>query len=469
MLRDKLWRRDQTDSPADRYICKAIHMVDLYQSQRAVRQMRKAVLQKGVIAIIDVGSSKIACLILQLDGTDWEGDTDGGKLLTGHSGFQTLGFAITQSRGVRLGKINSTRETKRAIRTVLQSAQKMANTPVSLVIVSMAGGNPQSYGLVGSTYIDGGQVSEEDVARAILSRTTPDFGETREVLHAQPINFTLDNRLGLSDPLGMVGHKLFVDVNTITMDAEDIQNLMCCVNHCDVELAGVVSSAYMSGLSSLVKDERERGAACVDMGGDTTSLSIFLKNKMIYIGTVNKGGNQITDSISLALKIPSTRAERIKTSYGGVHATNTDDHEHIEIGGDTGEYDCDSRSVSRTELIGIIKPRIEEILEDVRTALDHAAFYHLPNQQIVLTGGGSQIPGLDALACRILGKQVRLGRPLREYGLPQVATGPAFSAAVGLCLLAANPQVEFLHPNLITPEKTDGSTYQPQLNGSNNV
>ena len=427
-------------------------MVDLYQFQRAARQMRKAVLQKGVIAILDVGSTKIACLILQLDGTNREGASDGGKLLTGHSSFKTQGFAITQSRGVRLGKINSKRETERAIRSVLQSAQKMANTAVSHVIVSMAGGNPQAYGLVGSSDIDGGQVSEDDVARAISSRATPNFGKTREVLHAHPINFTLDKRSGLSNPLGMVGDKLFVDVNTITMDAEDVQNLMCCVNRCGVELVGIVSSAYMSGLSSLFKDERERGAACVDVGGDTTSLSIFLKSKMINIGTVIKGGNQITDSISSALKIPSTRAERIKTSYGGVYATSTDNHEHIEIGSHTGENDRNSRSVSRTELIGIIKPRIEEILEDVRAKLDNEAFYYLPNQQIVLTGGGSQIPGLDTLASHILGKKVRLGRPLREHGLPHVATGPAFSAAVGLCLLAANPQIEFLYPNLITPE-----------------
>jgi cell division protein FtsA len=94
-------------------------------------------------------------------------------------------------------------------------------------------------------------------------------------------------------------------------------------------------------------------------------------------------------------------------------------------------------------LIGIIKPRIEEILEDVRSRLDAAGFEHLPSQQIVLTGGGSQIPGLDALASRILGQQVRLGRPLRVHGLPQATTGPGFSAAVGLCLMAANPQDEW--------------------------
>jgi len=272
------------------------------------------------------------------------------------------------------------------------------------------------------------------------------------VLHAQPTHFTLDNKSGLSDPRGQVGQKLSADVHLVTVNSLAVQNLMRCIGRCGLELAGVVSSAYMSGLSSLVEDEQELGAACVDMGGGATSLSFFLKKKMIYVDTVRMGGDQVTKDISSALQIPSARAERIKTISGGAHATSMDDREHIEIGGDTGDYDRDSRSVSRTELICIIKPRIEEILENVRIALDGAAFYHLPNQQIVLTGGSSQIPGLEALASRILGPQVRLGRPLRVHGLPQATTGPAFSAAVGLCLTAANPQVELWDFDLVTPK-----------------
>ncbi|NBC95221.1 MAG: cell division protein FtsA, partial [Deinococcus-Thermus bacterium] len=146
---------------------------------------------------------------------------------------------------------------------------------------------------------------------------------------------------------------------------------------------------------------------------------------------------------SKGLQVPMTTAERIKTVFGGVVATGMDDREMIEIGGDTGDWEHDRRTVSRAELIGIMRPRVEEILEDVRQQLDAAGFEHLPAQQIVLTGGGSQIPGLDGLASRILGQQVRLGRPLRVQGLPQAAAGPAFASAVGLCLFAAHPQDEW--------------------------
>jgi cell division protein FtsA len=115
----------------------------------------------------------------------------------------------------------------------------------------------------------------------------------------------------------------------------------------------------------------------------------------------------------------------------------------IALGGDSGDWEKDRRQISRTELIGIMRPRVEEILEEVRLRLDAAGFDSLPSQQIVLTGGASQVPGLDGLAARILGQRVRLGRPLRVHGLPQAATGPSFAATVGLSLFAAHPQDEW--------------------------
>jgi hypothetical protein len=107
-----------------------------------------------------------------------------------------------------------------------------------------------------------------------------------------------------------------------------------------------------------------------------------------------------------------------------------------------GEFGRERRQVSRSELIGIIRPRVEEILEEVRARLDAAGFEYLPGQRIVLTGGGSLLPGLDSLASKILGRQTRIGRPLRIHGLPQAMTGAAFASAVGMALHASHPQDE---------------------------
>ncbi len=418
-------------------------MTDLYQSQRAMRAMRRTAMQRGVIAVLDVGSSKIACLILRFDGPQQFPDEAGVGPLAGQSSFRVIGAATTRSRGVRLGEIDAMQETERAIRTAVQAAQKMANVRVDHVIAAFSGGQPRSYGLAGGIETDGGQVGEAEVARVLAACDVPDYGDTREVLHAQPVNFALDHRTGMGDPRGQIGHRLDCDMHMLTIDSRAIQNLLYCIKRCDLELAGLASSAYVSGVAALVEDEQELGSACIDMGGGTTGISIFIKKHMIYADTVRLGGDHVTLDISKGLQIPLATAERIKTFHGGVVATGMDDRDMIALGGDTGDWELDRRQVSRAELIGIMRPRVEEILEEVRARLEAAGFDHLPSQQIVLTGGASQIPGLDGLAPKILGQQVRIGRPLRVQGLPQAATGAAFASSVGLCLFAAHPQDEW--------------------------
>ncbi|WP_102227233.1 cell division protein FtsA [Acidimangrovimonas sediminis] len=418
-------------------------MTDLYHSQRAMRNMRRAAMQRGVIAILDVGTSKIACLILRFDGPDAFREAEGVGPMAGQSSFRIIGAATTRSRGVRFGEIDTMQETERAIRTAVQAAQKMAGVRVDHVIACFSGARPRSYGLAGEWALEDGAVTEQDVAHVLAACDVPDIGHGREVLHAQPVNFALDHRSGLSDPRGQVGNKLACDMHLLSVDGAAVENLFAAIRRCDLEVAGLASSAYVSGVSSLVEDEQELGAACVDIGGGATGLSIFIKKHMIYADSVRLGGDHVTSDISKGLQVPLAVAERIKTRHGGVVATGMDDREMIEIGADCGDWEKDRRTASRAELIGIMRPRVEEILEEVRARLDAAGFEHLPSQQIVLTGGGSQIPGLDGLAARILGQRVRLGRPLRVQGLPQAATGPAFSSAVGLCLFAAHPQDEW--------------------------
>ncbi len=418
-------------------------MIDLYEQQRAMRAMRQAAMQRGVIAILDVGTSKISCLVLRFDGPDRFREHDGIGTMAGQSTFRVIGAATTRSRGVHFGEISAMQETERAIRTAVQAAQKMANIRVDHVIASFSGGEARSYGLAGQVDLISEAVREDDIARVLSACDLPDFGDGREVLHAQPVNFALDHRSGLGDPRGQIGNALSVDLHLLTVDTGVLRNILYCIKRCDLELAGLASSAYMAGISSLVEDEQELGAACIDLGGGSTGISIFMKRHMIYADCVRMGGDNVTSDISKGLGVPMATAERIKTFYGGVVATGMDDREMIEIGGDTGDWEHDRRKVSRAELIGIMRPRVEEILEEVRARLDAAGFDHLPSQQIVLTGGASQIPGLDGLAPKILGQQVRIGRPLRVQGLPQAATSAAFAASVGLCLFAANPQDEW--------------------------
>lgn len=418
-------------------------MTDLYESQRSMRAMRRAAIQRGVIAILDVGTSKVACLILRFDARERVPEGEGIGSMAGQTRFRVIGAATTRSRGVELGEICAVQETERAIRTAVQAAQKMANVRVDHVIACLSGGQPRSYGLAGQVNVQSDVVNETEVARVLAACDIPDYGADREVLHAQPVNFALDHRSGMIDPRDQIGQRLACDMHMLTVDRAVIENLIYCLKRCDLELAGLANSAYVSGISALVEDEQELGAACIDMGGGTTGISIFMKKHMIYADAVRLGGDHVTQDISKGLQLPLAAAERLKTFHGGVVATGIDDRETIEIDEANADWDHERRTVSRAELIGIIRPRIEEILEAVREKLDAAGFEHLPSQQIVLTGGTSQIPGLDILAPKILGQQVRVGRPLRVHGLPQAATGSAFSSAVGLSLFAAHPQDEW--------------------------
>lgn len=415
---------------------------DPYASQRAMRQMRRAAIQRGVIGVIDIGSYKVAALVLKLEQGDVR-KTPGIGNMAGQAGFRVIGAGTTQSCGVRFGEIAAMAETESAVRTALQAAQKMARMRVDHVIVCLSGGAPRSYGLAGEVAIDGAAVVENDIAQVMANCDMPDIGRGRDVLHAQPINFALDHRSGLSDPRGQSGRALSCDMHMVTIDTALVRDICTCLRRCDVEVAGVSASAYATGMAALVEDEQELGAACIDLGAGVSGVSIFMKKHMIYTDSVRMGGALVTSDISQGLQVDFATAERLKTIHGGVQATSMDDREMIEIGSNTGDWDKDRRTISRSELIGIMRPRIEEILEHLRARLDAAGFSHLPSQQVVLTGGAAQVPGLDGLAARIFGQQVRLGRPVRVRGLPQAASGPAFSSAVGLCVLATHPQDEW--------------------------
>lgn len=419
-------------------------MRDLYEAQRAMRQMRRQAMARGVLAVLDVGTSKITCIILQFDGPGQFRETDGVGPMAGQSSFRVIGQFTTQSRGVRYGEIETMAETERCVRHAVQGAQKQAGVRVDHVIATISGGRPASYGLAGEIPLRSGKVTEEDVAAVLAACDAPDFGRNRDVLHAQPVNFAVDSRSGLADPRDIVGDRLAVDMHVLTLDGFAASNLVHCIRRCDLELAGVGSAAYAAGRAALVEDEQELGAACVDMGGGVTGVSLFLKKHMLFADAVRMGGDLVTRDISQGLRVPLQTAEWLKTRHGGLEATGRDDREMIDVTGETDEdWNGERRVVSRADLIGIMRPRVEEILDGVREILEAAGFDQMPSRQVVLTGGASQIPGLDTLAARILGYNVRVGRPLRIQGLAQQHTAPCHAATVGLALHAANPQDEW--------------------------
>ena len=417
--------------------------MNLHEFHRDLRAKRSAALQRGVVAVVDVGTSKIACIVAEITSDSLGASLGDGGPLTNPSGIRVAGAALIQSRGVQFGEISAMQETEKAIRSVLAKAQKMAKVRVDYILACFSGANPESFSLCGNVALNGDPIAEADIARVLAACKAPAFGSGREPLHAQPLKFSVDHRPDLVDPRGQFGNRLSVDLHLLMVNRIAVENIYECVRKCGLELAGVASSAYASGISSLIEDEQELGAACVDIGAEITGISIFHKKHMIHAGAIRLGGNHVTWDIGSCFSISNGEAERLKTKYGGIYATHRDDREYCEFSPHSGDWSVGDSRLSRSELIGVIKPRVEEILEEVRTALDVAGFSQVPGQRIVITGGCSILPGIEDLARTVLGQHVRLGRPMLLKGLPESMTGSQFSSTVGMCIYSALPQDEW--------------------------
>ncbi len=416
-------------------------MRKLLQSQRQLRQKRLAAIKKGTVALIDLGSSKVMCLVLSLTGANQINSFSEDKSRPGVT-FRVIGASTTKSRGIRFGEIYEMREAESAMRTVIQRAQKMAGCLIENVFLTFSSATQKSTLISSSIDFAQKEVSETDIGHALSNLNIVNDDLTREIIHALPVNFSIDNKNGYMDPRGISGTNLSVDVNTISIQSDIIKNMVSCLNRCDLSLAGIAIAPYLSGLSSLLEDEMELGVVCIDLGAASSSLSIFFRKNLIFSRCLRIGGQHITSDIMQAFQIPFLAAERLKVLHGGLLPTNSDDRETLELPESNTDLFTERRTITKSELLGVIRPRVEEIFDSLRSILDQSDFEFLPGQKIVLTGGGSKLENILDFASTFFGKTTRVAVPMRIQGLPASAHGPEAAAVIGLALNLAQPQDE---------------------------
>ena len=415
--------------------------VHMHRLHRALRSKRAEALQRGTIAVLDMGTTKIACLVLKFESKPGSETRTRGSLAD-HTGFQIIGAASTPARGIKFGEVESISDATGAVRNAIAEAQKVCGERVDHVVACFSGGRLNSNLSFGEVELGEDPVDESDISRVLAASEAEELSPESEVIHAQPVNFSVDHRPGMFDPRGHRGKRLTADLHILSVDRNTLEHFSKCVENCNVELAGITTSAYVSGISSLVEDEQELGAACVDIGGGVTAISIYFKKHMLFAEGIPLGGNDITSDISAAFSVSGRVAERLKIMRGGVIATSDDDLERLPSDHGSG-WSGPPRNSTRSQLIGIIRPRVEEILENVKSILEDAAFSKLTGQRVVLTGGSSALPGLEDLAREKLGHPIRSGRPMRISGLPQAMGGPEYASTVGLTMFAAHPEDEW--------------------------
>ncbi len=385
--------------------------------------MRKSLInQKNILTAIDIGTTKVACLIA-------EGDPQSGNL-------HILGAGQYASKGLNKGIITDMEATETAVLNAVHAAEKAAGLTIQDVVVNVSGSHLVSEIINLSMPIGGRVIGDEDVSALLSQVTTLDASRDFEVIHALPINYKVDDHKDIQDPCGMIGSHLSGTLHVITGSQGPVNNLVSCISRCHLTLRTLISSPLASGFSNLVEDERDLGVTLIDIGGGTADIAIFIEGMPLFTDSIPLGGRHITNDLAHGLSTSRTQAERIKTLYGSAVETGEDDKIIVTVPqlGDTNQGQA--LTIKRGVVTAIIKPRMEEILEVIKSRLEKSDMYRIAGRRVVLTGGCSQLPGIRDLASQVLGKQVRLGRPLKLSGMSDLAHNPSFSTCAGLLFFA---------------------------------
>jgi cell division protein FtsA len=397
-------------------------------------QTRARPVRIGPFGVLDIGSTKIACLI-------GRAESDGR--------LRALGFGWQKGRGVKSGGIVDLDEAERAIRAAVGAAEDMADMRLKSVYVNLSCGQPESRLFNVQWPVDGRAVTAEDVKRVVKEARSRAMADGRETIHALPLSFSTDETPGVIDPRGLFCETLTAQLHVIDAGNTAVRTLAACLSRCELDISALISAPMASGLAALVGDERELGATVIDMGGGTTTMAVFAEGQVLHTAQLPIGGMHVTNDIARMLSTSVAHAERLKALYGNVQGSPDDERELLPVP-QVGEDEHQIAKIPRSLLINVIRPRLEEIFELVKDRLETAGL-----GRAVLTGGASQLGGVRELAAQMLERNVRLGKPNAMIGLPDSATAPNFATLAGL-LAFATGDGQTMHDIDFDTERTNG-------------
>ncbi len=405
-----------------------------------------AAYRPGLVAVLDVGSSKTVCLI---------GRADHGKL-------QVLGAALRESHGIRGGTITHLGHAEESIRDAVAAAESMADARIQNVVISVNCGSPVSVTARAIAGLDGQLVTNAHLRVLLAEGRGKCRLEGYEIIQSEPTTYVVDEARGVKNPLGMYCQRIGVAMHGVAVRPSPLQNLKIAIERSHLTVVGTLFGAYASGYAALTDDEKQLGATVIDMGGGCTSIAVFNEGHLVHTDVVPMGGQQVTEDLCRMFTTPLSAAERIKTLWGAALGDLEASADVISVPqmGEDGEQSA--RRIPRSTLTRVIQARVEEILSHVQQRLRSSGYDVAVGRRAVLTGGGSQLAGMRDLAERVLNKQVRLGRPPMFAGLPASA-GPDYATAVGLLMAGATMAPETLNPEVTADEPEQAGGWLNQL------
>ena len=388
-------------------------------------------MDEEIVVGLDIGTTKVCAVVAAEDELE---------------GINILGVGVASSEGLNRGVVVNIDKTVSAIREAVGKAERAAGVTVENVIVGIAGDHVQSFQSRGviTTHREG-IITQQDVQRLLEDTTHVAMPADRKILHVLPQEYIVDGQDGVVDPIGMSGVRLEANVHIVTGLVSAARNIYRCVEKAGYSVSDIVLEPLASSYSVLHQDEKEVGVALIDIGGGTTDIAVFEDNTIRHTGVIAVAGNKVTDDIRKGLGLMRDQAEQLKQQFGLALVDVNQPDDVISIPGIGGRQE---KTISRSALSQIIQPRLEEILEIAGIEIKRSGYARHLGAGVVLTGGGSLIPGTAELAAEVLCVEARVGLPTGlGGGMVKEVSDPKYATAVGLVLYGLNPEVikrEFL-------------------------
>ena len=377
--------------------------------------------QENIIVGLDVGTTKICAVVGEVSGKE----------------INIVGIGTHPSIGLRKGVVVDIESTVESIQKAVEEAELMAGCEISSVFAGIAGGHITGFNSRGIVAIKGKEVAQNDVDRVIDAARAVAIPMDREVIHVIPQEYIVDDQGGIKNPLGMSGVRLEAKIHIVTGAVTSAHNIVKCANRSGLDVCDIVLEPLASGEAVLTDEEKDLGAALLDLGGGTSDLAIFFAKNIKHTFVLSLGGNNLTNDIAIGLRASTAEAEKIKKKYGTCNTRNISPEETIEVPGMGGRT---PRKLPRQILGEILEPRMEEIFTLIQREVYRAGMEKIITSGVVLTGGTSLLDGGVEIAESIFNLPARLGKPRGISGLVDVVNNPMYATGVGLVIYGARNQ-----------------------------
>jgi len=371
--------------------------------------------QGNFLTAIDVGSAKTCALMAEITDT----------------GLRYRGHGVADSRGSRKGVIVELDKAVAAIQKAVEAAEDIAKAPVEHAIVGIGGAHVRGANSHGGISLGTRprEIGRDEIKQAVERARAIPLPADREILHLLPQEFILDEEPGVRDPLGMMAARLEVRVHLVTAATSATQNVITAVNKAGVHVDDTVFEPLAAADSVLRADERELGVALADIGAGSTELVVFRQGAVAFTGVIPVGGDHFTSDLSVGLCTPLSEAETIKKVYGNAIVTLVPEGNEVEV---PSVGDRPSRLMPQRLVAEILEPRARELFEMMRDMLRQSGMFEVCLAGIVLTGGGSRLPGIFDVAESVLRRAVRLSWPAPLAKMPSTLSEPEFATVIGM-------------------------------------